>query len=83
MIRNIPVANAKYPYEQHSARKVAYASYQYLFDYLLTWTVTIDIYMETIPKNLANEWLKETKNDCFSEILLFFKQNGNYPGDKN
>lgn len=33
VIRNIPVANAKYPYEQHSARKVAYASYQYLFDY--------------------------------------------------
>lgn len=39
--------------------------------------------METIPKNLAKEWLKETKNDCFSEILLFLKQNGNYPGDKN
>lgn len=34
VIRNIPVANAKYPFEQHSARKVAYASYQYLFDYL-------------------------------------------------
>lgn len=43
---------------------------------MTTWTVTIDIYMETITKNLANEWLKETKNDCFSEILLFFKQNG-------
>lgn len=43
----------------------------------------MDIYMETIPKNLAKEWLKETKNDCFSEILLFFKQNGNDPGDKN
>lgn len=37
MIRNIPVANAKYLYEQHSARKVAYASYQYLFDYLFPW----------------------------------------------
>lgn len=55
----------------------------YLIISMTTWTVTIDIYMETIPKNLAKEWLKETKNECFSEILLFFKQNGNYPGDKN
>lgn len=31
----------------------------YLIISMTTWTVTIDIYMETIPKNLAKEWLKE------------------------